>query len=140
MVFNSLPLFDFGLSLRIYFSCYAINNYIRKYYGCLFKLFKFKFHNHSVIEINRFLPPFGLNSFHHRLTSKLSNVAFKILNDPSAPVNLKYCITTPDTSSQRYDFRPATMPLSIKTFFRTTNGQHTFNYIFSNYLNKFRSN
>ena len=59
-----------------------------------FKLLKFKLNNQSVIEINRFMLSFGLNSFHLRLIRTNSNVAFKILNDPSAG-EVKFMLNRP---------------------------------------------
>ena len=101
-----LPLFDYSLSLIIYYSKNAINRVFRKYYDCLFKLFKFEFLSQSPIQINNFLTKYGLNSFHHRILFKF---AFNTLNNETSPIYLKINLAvSSEQQRQAYDPRKST--------------------------------
>ena len=58
-----LPIFDYFLSIIIYFSKAAITKLIKTYYFILFKLFKFKFVNCDVDFINSSLSSYNIFAF-----------------------------------------------------------------------------
>ena len=71
-----LPLFDYGISLSIYYNHLTIRKLCKMYYVCLKKLLNFSFIDNnfnikSNTEINLFLKNYKLFSFHHRLTLRL---------------------------------------------------------------------
>ena len=103
-----LPLFDYCLSLTIYYAKYVIAKLSNCYYITMAKLFnsnksdKFNFTNKSPEEIQSFLTNYNLFSFSHRVFVKLDLFLFKIINTGSPPIlNTKLTVTNEDTLANR---------------------------------------
>jgi len=86
-----LPLFDYCLSLSIYYAKYIIAKLSNCYYITMAKLFssnrsdKFNFSNKSFDEIQSFLANYKLFSFSHRVFIRLDLFIFKIVNSNCPP-------------------------------------------------------
>jgi len=97
-----LPLFDYCLSLIIYFPKYSIQKLQHYYYTCLFKLFGLCFTNYTNEETEISLKKFGLISFEYRVFFKLGSYLHKILYSPFSPPCLKELLLLKiDTHSYR---------------------------------------
>ena len=87
-----LPLFDYCLTLTIYYAKYIIAKLSNCYYLTMAKLFnsnksdKFNFTNQSLDEIQMFLLKYNLYSFSHRVFVRFNLFMFKIINSKSPPL------------------------------------------------------
>jgi len=97
-----LPLFDYCLTLSIYYERYLITKLSNSYYTTMSRLFgtiksdSFNFTNKSHDELQSFLAQYNLNSFTHRLFIRLDTFIYKIINS-SKPSILNECLFV-DTS------------------------------------------
>ena len=109
-----LPYFDFGLSLMIYFSKAAIDKLSKKYYFCLYHLFKYSPQDKEVKYINKYLRLFNILSFQHHLSAKLSFFAFKIKYANNLLDDLRLKLST-NNDQNSYAFRTSALHLIIKS-------------------------
>ena len=84
-----MPYFDYCSSLCIYFNTAALHKLNKMFFICLFKLFKFKFENQTLSQINEFLNQYGINSLQFRLISNTLIFIAKVASIDSAPSGLK---------------------------------------------------
>ena len=83
-----LPNFDYCSSLVVYFPKRAIQKLANTYNSCLAKLLNLKDYK-DLSSFNLKLESFKLNSFQHRVVSKISIFINKIISLPSGPTALK---------------------------------------------------
>ena len=88
-----LPLFDYCLSLSIYYAKYIIAKLSNCYYITMAKLFNsnksdnYNFSNKLFDEIQSFLAKYKLFSFTHRVFIRLDLFIFKIVNNKCQPIS-----------------------------------------------------
>ena len=131
-----LPLFDYCLSLIIYFSKTQIQKLSNCYYACLYKLFRFDFTCKEMDEINIALEKYHLFGFQHRVVLRLCLFGHKIENVPSAPPKLKEQLLYSTNRNIQYSFRKTTMPTLFIPKIKTHYGEKTFKYFFNKFLEK----
>ena len=76
--------------------------------ACLFKLFKFDFTVKDLGDINNFLENYKLFGFQRRIVLRLRLFSYKIMNIPSAPVELKSQILHSSDMNITYNLRNTT--------------------------------
>jgi hypothetical protein len=135
-----LPYFDYCSTLSIYFTKSVLQKISNYYYLCLSKLLNFKC-SHSPIDfnnVNNILEKMGLNALQHRIFIRLMNFSHKIYTGEFVPVNLRNKLTIKSTN-QSYSLRSNDkMELAIPIISYLNNyGERTFEFFFSNFINKF---
>jgi hypothetical protein len=83
-----LPFFDYCSTLSIYFAKTALQRMCNCFNMCLFKLFKIKneaTNNNELNLHNNKLEKLSLFTFEHRLLSRISSFAHKIVNNTNSP-------------------------------------------------------
>jgi hypothetical protein len=63
--------FDYCISLSIYFSKYNLQRLCKIYYYCIHTLFKIDLSSLSIHTIQALLEPYGIDSFVHRVISRI---------------------------------------------------------------------
>jgi hypothetical protein len=89
-----LPIFDYCLSLSIYYAKYIIAKLSNSYYITMTKLFKFNFANKSFDEIQSSLANYKLHSFTHRVFTRLDLFIFKIVMNKCPPLLIEKIAST----------------------------------------------
>ena len=148
-----LPYFDYCSTLAIYYAKTAIQRMCNCFNMCLFKLFGIKNEattNDGLNEHNNKLEQFGLNTFEHRLMSKMATFAHKIINNSNAPADLKDSLKVKDASTTMHlrDKLQATLThktIAIDTrhenaivapYVKTKAGLSTFSFFFAKFVNE----
>ena len=131
-----LPLFDYCLSLIIYFSKTQIQRLSNCYYACLYKLFRFDYTCKELDEINNSLEKYHLFGFQHRVVLRLSLFGHKIENIPNAPPKLKELLLHTKDRNIPYNFRKTTTSTLFLPKIKTHYGEKTFKFFFNKFLEK----
>ena len=141
-----LPLFDYCLSLCIYFSKKAIQKLVNTYNFCLFKLFKirakidYRDANDFNLFNNKLEVKFNLSSLQHRIIIRLMLFSHKIINNEYSPEELRIQFITNFTLNKNYNLR------NLNKFYEPTLSklnnfdEETFIYFFSRFVNDFYIN
>jgi len=130
-----LPYFDFGLSLIIYFSKYAIHKLEKTYYNCIYKLFKINVNCFDVFGVNKKLEDLNLNSFQHRVFQKLTLFAFKIKYSLNAPKTLKEVLDC-KRKTYSHNLRETSKEYISQLKNNSSYGDLTFKSFFAKFFNK----
>ena len=129
-----LPHFDYCSSLFIYFPKYLIQKLNNLYYGCLSKLFRFKFFNCTNNTINDFLAKYNLFSFVHRFFYRFNIFVFNLINNPNSSLCLKSQIVKIEKQC-RYNLRSSGQSCYETVKSNNKFGDKTFKNIFSKFVN-----
>jgi hypothetical protein len=141
-----LPLFDYCLSLCIYFSKKALQKLFNTYNFCLFKLFKIKEEidyrdaNQFNTFNNKLEFKFNISSLQHRMIVRLMLFSHKIINIEYSPTELRTQFVTNLTRNKCHNLR------NLNKFYEPTLSkmnnfdEETFIYFFSRFVNSFYIN
>jgi len=140
-----LPYFDYCSTLFIYFNKTTIQKIANSYYYCLSRLLKFKFtakyinNNFDFNHLNNELEKLNLQSFQHRILSRLLIFAHKVANHPDSPTNLSKHLSYIQCNNHSYDLRNyhSSVQLFVPPISYLNNfGSKTFQYNFPKLLNQ----
>jgi len=138
------PYFDYCSTIFIYFNKSAIQKIANCYYLCLSRLLNFKFtakFNESKFDFNHLnneLEKLNLQSFQHRVLSRLLTFGHKIVNLSDSPENLSELLSTKGPVNHTYDLRNNQIheSLNVPSISYLNNfGTRTFEYVFPKLLN-----
>ena len=130
-----MPHFNYYLSLDIYFPKSSIQTLANTFYYCLYKLFKFKIELEPSVTNNK-LEKIGIFSFQHHILIKLGSFIHKIYNKITAPKKLKEQLNLINDKI-KYTLRSnITFHSSETKFSHYGEGEQTFNYFTSKFLNE----
>ncbi len=139
-----MPLFDYCLSLVVYFSKHALQKLYDAYNYCLFKLFKIQIHKldyRNVAEFNKLNCKlefkFGFSDLLHRILIKLCLFVHKIINLHNSPVELRNLFVKNDQLNKCYPLRNINNYVMPKISSLNNYGEVTFLYTFTKILNTF---
>ena len=105
-----LPVFDYCLSLSIYYSQKAIQKLSNCYYLCLYKLLKvkakidYRFQG-DFNRLNDRLSGYGLLSFQHRALTRLLFFSHKLINNALFPRDLNDKLLVNNSFDKHYNLR-----------------------------------
>ena len=137
-----LPLFDYCLTLSIYYEKYLITKLSNCYYTTMSRLFganksdSFNFYNKSHDELQSFLSQYNLCSFTHRLFIRLDLFIYKIINSSTPPI-LNECMIVDTSDNIANRLKSRRKKLNYEPHFTTGFGFKTFDFFSSIFYNNF---
>ena len=135
-----LPIFDYCLSLVIYFSKKAIQKFVNYYNICFANLLNFKatidyWIDSEFNDFNDKLSEFGLFNIQHRILNKLFIYIYKIVNNDKSPKDLKDSLSLNSTLNKRYDLRNKNKYMISQLNYNNDLKNITFPDFFSKFIN-----
>jgi exonuclease III len=137
-----LPIFDYCLSLSIYYSNKAIQKLFNCYNTCLFKLFNFKqtvdtrYINQLNNLNNQLELEFNIPCLLHRILIKLMLFSHKIINIERGPILLRNKLKFNHELGKTYEFRNANELHEPSVSKYNEFAVNTFDHFFSRFINQ----
>jgi hypothetical protein len=115
-----MPYFDYCATLYLYYPKVMLQRLSNMYFFCLFKLFKWNFHD-DVVVANKFLNDHGLFTLQHRILIRFATFAWKQYMLDGVPSELKKqitsditCVTSP-SQQQKHNFHELRPTIKTRT-------------------------